>query len=156
MVSPQQRSLWRPYWIVSSLRESTSLPCKQVGRQRGLFARQRLCRAKSHGKDRTAMSSPAMPSLPCASQKLHGKGFAVRSYLCREPRPFAVKRLIAVRRPSSAVRLLIAVRCVCVMAELQFFAECYHGSTRQSFVARKKKENGRARGWDRGAITAAR
>jgi hypothetical protein len=72
--------------IHMSLRESLSLPCKQIGWQRVLFARQRL-----HGKGHTAMSGSATPSLPCASPKLHGKGFPMCRVFCRAPRPSAVR-----------------------------------------------------------------
>ena len=44
---------------VCSLRETSTLPCGQVTRQRTIFGRQRLCRADPHGNDRTATPSTA-------------------------------------------------------------------------------------------------
>ena len=54
-----------------------------------LYARQRLCRALPHGKDRTVKSLTAKASLPCASPMLHGKG------LCRAT-PHGKDRFFAV------------------------------------------------------------
>jgi hypothetical protein len=56
---------------------TTSVTTGKTGFAVQLFARQRLCRATPHGKDRTAMLSTAKASLPCDSPTLHGKGFAV-------------------------------------------------------------------------------
>jgi hypothetical protein len=70
---------------------------QQFARQRALYARQRLCRATPHGKDQTAKFSTATTSLPCTSRILHGKGFAVRRFLCRALIAFAVRAAFAVR-----------------------------------------------------------
>jgi hypothetical protein len=43
------------------------------------------------------MSTTATLSLPCASPKLHGKGFDVRRFLCRAPTPSTVRAVFAVR-----------------------------------------------------------
>ena len=77
--------------LMGSLRETLALPCGEIARQREIYARQSLCRASTHGKYRTAKSCPAKASLPCASRKVHGKGFAVRRLLRRLPPVSAVR-----------------------------------------------------------------
>jgi hypothetical protein len=50
----------------------------ESARQSLKSARQRLCRARLHGKDRMATIGTANVPLPCAPMKMHGKDFAVR------------------------------------------------------------------------------
>jgi hypothetical protein len=97
----------------------TGFAVRAIGRQRGLYARQRLCRACTHGIVCTAKSSTAKLPLPCAWTDCTATPFAVRRHLCRALRTLpceaslpcvaiaAVRRCFAVR-PSS---LPCALRC---------------------------------------------
>jgi hypothetical protein len=81
-----------------SLREDCSLPCSQIARQRAKSARQSLCRAVVHGKERSATFGSAKGSSPCVARKLPGKPFAERPTFAVRRAGFAVQHIIAVRR----------------------------------------------------------
>jgi hypothetical protein len=98
------------------LREDCSLPCSQITRQRSKSARQSLCRAVLHGKERSATFGSAKGSSPCVSRKLPGKPFAERSTFAVRRAVYAVHDSIAVRHrplPCAARQIRTAKAWLC-------------------------------------------
>jgi hypothetical protein len=82
---------------------------RQFARQRALFARQRRCRAQTHGKDRPATLPTATAPLPCASTICTAKDAAVRALGCRAAGSLPCALTLPCAR-WAAVRATIAVR----------------------------------------------
>jgi hypothetical protein len=103
--------------VVRPLPENSALPCGHIARQRHKIARQRHCRASTHGNTGTTKLGSATHTLPCVSPKWLGKELCracvalpcvherCRAVVhCRASRHVAVRETSAVRRPLCRAR----------------------------------------------------